>query len=48
MTYNAAQENLLTLQLNGTHCHLVYADYNLGSKNVYAVKKEELLDGRFV
>jgi hypothetical protein len=40
MTYNVAQKNLVTLQLNGAHRHLVCADYNLASKNVNAVKKE--------
>jgi hypothetical protein len=40
MTYNVAHANWVTLQLNGTHRHLLYADDNLGSKNVNAVKKE--------
>jgi len=40
MTYNVAQENWVTLQLNGTHRHLVYADCNAGNKNVNAMKKE--------
>ena len=40
MTYNVTQENWVTLQLNGTHHHLMYADYNVGNKNVNAIKKE--------
>jgi len=41
MTYNVAQENWVTLQLNGTHRHrhIVYADCNVGNKNVNAITK---------